>query len=67
MKIFAERLRDLRIEQGLSVWQVGQAIGVSHAAISRWENELRIPNIENLAALAKFFKVRSDYLIGLED
>lgn len=67
MKIFAERLKELRNEQGLSIWQLGQAIGVSHAAISRWENEVRIPNIEILVRIAKFFKVSSDYLIGLED
>lgn len=67
MKIFAERLKDLRTEQGLSVWQLGEAIGVSHAAISRWENEMRIPNIEALVKIAKYFKVSADYLVGLED
>jgi len=67
VKIFAERLKDLRTEQGLSVWQLGEAIGVSHAAISRWENEMRIPNIEALVKIAKYFKVSADYLVGLED
>lgn len=67
MKIFAERLKDLKTEQGLSVWQLGEAIGVSHAAISRWENEMRIPNIEALVKIAKYFKVSADYLVGLED
>ncbi len=67
MKEFAERLKDLRLEMGLSTTKLGEAIGVSNVAISRWERELRIPNIENLVALARFFKVSTDYLCGLED
>ncbi len=67
MKIFSERLKELRLEEQLSVQDLGKAIGVSHAAISRWENGLRVPNIIYLVALAKFFKVSTDYLCGLED
>ncbi len=67
MKVFAERLKELRTEMNLSTTKLGKAIGVSHVAISRWERELRIPNIENLVALAKFFRVSTDYLCGLED
>ena len=67
MKIFAERLKELRQEMGLSTTKLGEAIGVSNVAISRWERELRIPNIENLVALARFFKVSTDFLCGLED
>ncbi len=67
MKIFAERLKELRMEENLSTKKLGEKIGVSGIAISRWEREERIPNIENLVALAVFFKVRTDYLVGLED
>lgn len=67
MKIFAERLKDLRQEENLSTTKLGARIGVSANTISRWERELRIPNIENLVELAKFFRVSTDYLCGLED
>lgn len=67
MEIFAERLKELREEEGLSIVELGKAIGVSHAAISRWENCQRVPNIIYVAALAKYFKVSTDYLCGLED
>ena len=67
MKIFAESLKDLRIEKGLSLKQLGKEIGVSDIAISRWETEQRIPNIESLVAIAKYFGVTTDYLVGLED
>lgn len=67
MKIFAERLKELRLEKNLSLKDLAKGIGSSDVAISRWENELRIPNIENLYLIAKFFGVSADYLIGLEN
>ena len=66
-KIFAERLKDLRMEEKLSMKQLGLKLGVSDAAISRWENGLQIPNIVYLVLIAKYFNVTTDYLCGLED
>lgn len=66
-KIFAERLKDLRMEEKLSVEKLAKNIGVSKAAISRWENGLQIPNIVYLVLIAKYFNVTTDYLCGLED
>ena len=67
MKIFAERLKELRAEQDLTLQNVAQGIGVSINTVSRWERQERLPNIENVVALAKFFRVSADYLCGLED
>ena len=67
MKIFCERLKELRLEKGLSTIELGKAIKVSYTSIIRWEKEERIPSIEQLKALAIFFKVSSDYLLGLEN
>ena len=52
--IFPERLKELRTEKELSKRELAKAIGVSDVAISRWENNLRVPNVINLYALAKF-------------
>lgn len=67
MKVFGERLRELRNESGLSAKKLGQKIGVSDAAIINWENDVNSPTAEYICALAKFFKVSSDYLLGMED
>ena len=67
MDNFSTRLKDLREENNLTLKQLGDAIGVSDIAISRWENNKRTPNIDSLLALCKYFKVSADYLIGLED
>lgn len=67
MKVFAERLKELREEKGLSRIQLAKEIGVSDVAIGRWEKAIRTPSIEVLHDLAVFFRVSADYLIGLED
>lgn len=67
MKIFAERLKDLRKERNMTLEVLGKSIGVSTNTVSRWERLERLPNIENIVALAKLFKVSADYLCGLED
>ncbi|MBQ5929696.1 MAG: helix-turn-helix transcriptional regulator, partial [Clostridia bacterium] len=36
--IFAERLKELRLEKNLSLKELAKEIGVSDIAISRWEN-----------------------------
>jgi len=61
------RLRELREEKGLSMMQLAKAIKVSDAAISRWENKIRIPNADTVYILAKYFEVSADYLLGLTD
>ena len=61
-KEFAYRLKDLRMEKGLTLKQLSEHIGVSFNTISRWEREERVPNIENIVALAEFFEVSADYL-----
>lgn len=67
MKIFAKRLKELRTEKGLTYAELAKQIGVSYVAIGRWERCERTPNIESLVEIAKYFRVSTDYLCGLED
>ena len=64
---FPERLKELRTEKKLSTRELATAVGCSHIAISRWERNVKKPNVDNLIALCKFFNVSADYLLGLED
>lgn len=65
--IFGERLRELRRERGVGQVELANRIGVSKGIISLWENGLREPTISNLVAIAKYFGVTADYLVGLSD
>ena len=65
--IFAEKLKELRIEKGVGQVELAKAINVSKGIISLWENGLREPKLSNLIELANFFEVSLDYLVGLEN
>lgn len=67
MNKFPERLKILRMEQGLSQNQLASKVKVSQAAIARWEAGLQIPNIEVAIMFAQYFGVSLDYLLGLKD
>ena len=67
MSKFAERLKELRLEKNLSILQLSKQVNYSDVAIGRWERGERIPNMDALISLAKFFNVTIDYLCGLED
>lgn len=67
MKIFAERLRELRLEKGLSMKQLAKELNTTDAAISYWENDVNEPKITYLKVIALYFNVSTDYLLGLEN
>ncbi len=67
MSKFSERLKELRLENGLTQIQLADEVGLSDAAIGLWENNKRVPNLDAVIVLAKYFKVSLDYIAGLED
>ena len=50
-------LRDLRLERGFTQAEVGEGIGVSPQAVSKWENENGLPDVTQLIPLADYFGV----------
>ena len=69
MNKFSNRLKELRIEKGLSQENLSKELNykISQSAIAMWELNKRIPNLDALIILAKYFGVTIDYLAGLED
>lgn len=67
MESFGERLKDLRIEKGLTQQQLAQQIGNAQSAIVYWETNKQEPSISVLKKLCLFFDVSADYLLGLEN
>ena len=65
--VFGQRLKEMREEAGLSMLQLAKEIGVSDAAVCKWENGLAEPKITYLVRLAEYFDCTLDYLTGKED
>lgn len=57
-------IKKLRAEHHITQEKLATAIGVTPQAISRWESETSYPDIELLPALADFFSVSTDVLLG---
>ena len=64
---FSEILKSLRMERKIGQVELAKIINVSKGAISLWENGKREPTLSSLVALAKYFNVSLDYLVGLEE
>lgn len=67
MEAFADRIRKLRLEHGLTQEQVGKIIGVKHFSIYSYEKGRACPEMKGLIALADYFDVSMDYLVGRTD
>ena len=67
MKIFAERLMELRKERGLSQATIARDLGVSLGIVCYCETNKSDPTAGNIAKLARYFNVSSDFLLGLSD
>lgn len=60
---FGGRLRAARRARGVSQEKLGEALGLSHTAISRWEANGSRPSFENLEGLNRFLQVSIDALM----
>lgn len=62
----AENIVRLRKEHSMTQEQLAEALGVSFAAVSKWERGLAIPELGTIAETADIFEVSIDALIGYE-
>ena len=67
MKVFGERLKELRLESKLTTKALGKKVGVSDTTICRWELDQCEAKAPEIVKLAQLFKVSTDYLLGVED
>ena len=65
MPKFSERLRKLRTERGISQQALANSLGdISKSSINMYERGEREPGLEMLEAIADFFNVDMDFLLG---
>ncbi len=60
---FGDKLKQYRINEGLSQEQLAEKIGVSRQAITKWETKRGLPDVENMIILAELFKLTLDELV----
>ena len=67
MFIFSEHLKQLRQSRNLAQKQLAEHIGASERGIQNYEIGARKPTYDALIALADYFNVSLDYLVGRSD
>ena len=62
--MFAERLKVLRAEKGLTQVELADMLGVSKGTVGMWETGKRMPGFETLDEMTRIFDRRMDYILG---
>ena len=63
-----ERLKDLRVERGLTLEQLSAETGISKSALGKYEaDDFKDISPFSMVELAKFYGVSTDYLLGLTE
>ncbi|NLB22488.1 MAG: helix-turn-helix transcriptional regulator [Clostridium sp.] len=63
---FGDKLQYLRKTKGISQEELASQLNLSRQAISKWENNSSIPDVENIVKLSNIFDVPTDYLLKSE-
>ena len=62
--MFADRLKEIRTEKGITQVQLAETMGVFKGTVAMWETGKREPNFETLNQLSDIFDKRIDYILG---
>jgi transcriptional regulator with XRE-family HTH domain len=64
----ADRIHNLRKSKGISQEELADIVGVSRQAVSKWESEQSIPEIDKVIIMSDYFEVTTDYILkGIEN
>ena len=63
----ADRIQYLRKSKGISQEELADKVGVSRQAVSKWESEQSMPDLEKIIIMSDYFGVTTDYILkGIE-
>ncbi len=67
MNKFSQRLKELRLENGMTQQQVADLLNIKQQSYIRYEYGTGEPSINTLIKLTQIFNVSADYLLGISD
>ncbi len=62
-----EKIKQIRKRMGFSQEQLAEILNVSRQAITKWENDTGLPDVDNLQRIARTFGVSVDYLLSTDE
>ena len=67
MSIFSKRMKKIRIEKGITLQELADALDTTTSTLSRYENDKAQPNLHLVSNLADYLNTTVDYLVGRTD
>ena len=67
MSVIGERIKTLRVNKKVTQKEIAEEICVSPVSVQRFEYGSVRPSLDTIIALADFFDVSLDYLVGRSD
>lgn len=67
MRMFGDRLKELRNSKHLTQEQLAEILNVNRAALANWETNRAYPDVNIIKELAIFFDVTIDFLLGKDE
>ncbi len=61
--ILADKIMNLRKQQGMSQEELAHQLGISRQSVSKWESGASIPDLDKILKLSDLFGVSTDYLL----
>lgn len=57
------KLKNSRVKKGFSQTDVAEELHISRQSISKWENDISYPDLDNLVKLSTYYEVSTDHLL----
>ena len=57
------KLKSSRVKKGYSQNDVAEELHISRQSISKWENDISYPELDNLVKLSTYYQVSIDHLL----
>lgn len=67
LKIFSERIKELRTKMGMTQAKFVEGIGITSSALSAYEKMQKVPSLAVAKKIAEKYNVSLDWLCGLSD
>lgn len=65
--MLGSKINELRKAKGITLKELGEILNLGESTMSMYENNKRSPDYDTLNAIADYFKVSVDYLLGRSD
>ena len=67
MERIGRKIKELRVDMGITQAKLAKALGITQDSVSLWENGKRLPDTQYVIAICRFFDASADYLLGIKE